>query len=320
MTQVAQPIRSPSYPSMSLGDAVEAVGKIHLNYRMSNVDRIAAAKLMGYSSLSGPANKALAALAQYGLVERAGKGEMRVTPRAAAILHPDAETERSECLRLAAFEPKLFQDLQTRYPDMVPPEDGIVTYLNRQGFNQTAIGPAVKAYLQTLHFLRESGVTKSGRDEPPTNLKVGDVEDAPEQPVFGGARVGDLIQWEVDGVLQLEQPLRVRLVQDDEQWIAVEGSETGIPMGEVIVQERAVAPPVEAPRFPLKPLMPAREEFAPATDGWKEERLIDDGGEEIFIRYRGEPTAERYTYIRDYLDFKLKRMTKADAKRSPMLD
>ena len=47
------------------------------------------------------------------------------------------------------------------------------------------------------------------------------------------------------------------------------------------------------------------------ADGWKEERLIDDGGEEIFIRYRGEPTAERYTYIRDYLDFKLARVKKA---------
>jgi len=42
-----------------------------------------------------------------------------------------------------------------------------------------------------------------------------------------------------------------------------------------------------------------------------EERLIDDGGEEVFICYRGEPTHERYTYIRDYLDFKLSRMKKS---------
>ena len=40
--------------------------------------------------------------------------------------------------------------------------------------------------------------------------------------------------------------------------------------------------------------------------------MIDDGGEEIFIRYRGDPTQERYTFIRDYLDFKLSRMKKFD--------
>ena len=111
MSDIAQPIRSPSYPSMSLADAVDAVKKIEHNYRTSRVDRVAAAKLMGYSSLSGPANKALAALAQYGLVERAGKGEMRVSSRATAILHPDNPSERMENLRLAAFEPSLFRDL-----------------------------------------------------------------------------------------------------------------------------------------------------------------------------------------------------------------
>jgi hypothetical protein len=31
-------------------------------------------------------------------------------------------------------------------------------------------------------------------------------------------------------------------------------------------------------------------------------------GEEIFVRYKGEPSKERYEFIRDYLDFKLKRM------------
>ena len=41
---------------------------------------------------------------------------------------------------------------------------------------------------------------------------------------------------------------------------------------------------------------------------WREERLLDENGEEIFVRYKGEPSKERYEFIRDYLDFKLKRM------------
>jgi hypothetical protein len=43
---------------------------------------------------------------------------------------------------------------------------------------------------------------------------------------------------------------------------------------------------------------------------WSEEILIDDGGEEIKIHYRGEPSLERYEFIRDYLAFKIGRLEK----------
>lgn len=163
-----KPVRSPSYPNASLSEAIAGVRKIEKLYRSAPVDREVAAKLIGYSSLSGPANKALAALAQYGLVERAGKGEMRVTSRAQAILHPNSDSEQHEHLRAAALEPQLYRELHERFPNMTPPESGVTTYLNRQGFNQTAVRPAAKAYLQTLLFLEESGASEShggGGDE-----------------------------------------------------------------------------------------------------------------------------------------------------------
>lgn len=164
MTQV-KPVRSPSYPSTSLGDAVDQVRKIEEKYRGGAVDREAAAKLIGYSSLSGPANKALAALAAYCLVERAGKGEMRVTSLAQDILYSDFAGERRACLRKAAFEPSLFRELQERWPNMAPPEDGVIMYLNRQGFNQSAVVPAARAYLDTLVFLEQSGASESYGEE-----------------------------------------------------------------------------------------------------------------------------------------------------------
>jgi hypothetical protein len=312
MTDAAQPIRSPSYPNMSLAEAIEAVRKIEHNYRSSKVDRVAGAKLIGYSGLSGPANQALAALAQYGLVERAGKGEMRVTPRALAILHPDNDAEKMESLRQAAFEPALFAELHERYPNMLPPEDGVVTYLNRKGFNQNAIRPAVKSYLQTLLFLKEVGASESRGPEQRKAAESGQSTDGPKGPNFGVASIGDLVQWEIDGVLQMERPMRVRLIDtiDGRQYVAVEGSETGIPMDQVIVQERAAASPPDRPRFAIEAPKPKVEQGTTLPEGWKEERLIDDGGEEILIRYRGEPSLERYTFIRDYLDFKLSRMKK----------
>jgi hypothetical protein len=41
---------------------------------------------------------------------------------------------------------------------------------------------------------------------------------------------------------------------------------------------------------------------------WNEERLIDADGELILIRFKGKPSQQRYEFIRDYLDFKIKHM------------
>jgi hypothetical protein len=178
MMTAPKPVRSPSYPSTALRDAIDQVRKIESLYRTGQVDREAAAKLIGYSSLSGPANKALAALAQFGLVERAGKGEMRVTPRAKAILYSDNQAERHDELRAAALEPQLFRDLQERWPNMIPPEDGVIMFLNRQGFNQSAVRPAARAYLDTLLFLKEEGANDShgGEQEDASESGSSDLE------------------------------------------------------------------------------------------------------------------------------------------------
>jgi len=50
--------------------------------------------------------------------------------------------------------------------------------------------------------------------------------------------------------MQFETPRRVRYVSPDKQWVAVEGSNTGIPMTETLVQnatEETPAPPVIPP-------------------------------------------------------------------------
>ena len=175
-------VRSPSYPVMSLADAIAAVHKIEGQYRSSKVDRELAAKLIGYSSLSGPANKALAALAQYGLVERAGKGEMRVTQRARAILHPDDPAEKRRELEAAALEPSLFREMKERWPDVMPPEEAVISYFNRRGFNPSAIRPAARAYLQTLLYLEEENDSESHGGESPAGADEGQ-NAKPDNPV-----------------------------------------------------------------------------------------------------------------------------------------
>jgi hypothetical protein len=304
---------SPGYPNMSLPKAISAARKMFEADRRNPIDRVTAAKHIGYSGQSGASDKALGSLAHYGLTEKTGKGELRVSQLAVDIIHPDPTKPGSESRALwqAGMNPQVFKDLRSRFPDHVS-EDSLRSYLVREGFNNVAIPSVVSAFFENFRFLEQyKDFESDGRE-----LKNGDDSDTSsegETSTFGGARVGDLIQWEINGALKLEAPMRVRLVTEDGLWVAVEGSETGIPMEQVIVHERAPAAPIEAPKFAIQTPIPKIDDVLASAEGWKEERLIDDGGEEIFIRYRGEPTGERYTYIRDYLDFKLSRMKKSEA-------
>ena len=71
-------------------------------------------------------------------------------------------------------------------------------------------------------------------------------------------------------------------------------------MEQVIVETKGQKPGGGAPILPI--------EDDKRKEDWHEERLLDDDGNEIFIRYEGEPSVGRYEFIRDYLNFKLGRL------------
>lgn len=298
-------VRSPSYPSTPLEETVSQVAKIEKLYRQSPVDRTVAAKLIGYSGLSGPASSALAALAAYGLVERAGKGELRVTSRARAILHPNNLEERRQSLLAAAFEPNLFQELRGRWPDMIPPEEGITTYLHRQGFNQTAIRPAMKAYRDTLLFLEREGVSESHGSESSQGIESGSEAGGSGAP-RDKAQTGDLVEVEIGGSLVFPAAVRVRAVSADGQWVFVEGSETGIEMDNVTVLERpAVSAEQKTP--PTLPLANVVSEPPRSPTGHRSETFDTDEGE-VRITWPSNLSAQSVADMTDWLELLMRRI------------
>ncbi|WP_339694139.1 hypothetical protein [Celeribacter baekdonensis] len=176
-------IKSPSYPSASLEDAITGVRAIEAEYRGTPVDREEAAKILGYSGLNGAANKALSALSGYGLVERAGKGMMRVTPLSQNILHGLTDAEKNEALREAANFPPLFQKIRDHFSGVdVPPVGGVENLLNRFGFNKNAVTPAAKAFLETARFVAELEESESDSTD-----EESDVEKPQNDPPAGSA-------------------------------------------------------------------------------------------------------------------------------------
>ena len=162
--------RSPQYPSLSLPQAIDMVAKLHKANRTSIITRETAAKDMGYAGLTGRSLTVIAAMAQFGLIEKAGKGDIKVTRRAVDILYALDEADRAEAIQEAAFAPNLFQQLHERFPEGVPSQNALRSYLIQQEFGDVAIGPAISAFLETIAFAEkanESGKTGDGGDDAP---------------------------------------------------------------------------------------------------------------------------------------------------------
>lgn len=243
--------RSPGYPNFSLRKAVQYAADIFEQDRRNLIDRDVVAKHMGYSGLSGAADKAIASMMHYGLLSRVGKGEVQVSQTAVDILHPDTPSQKKEALVRAAFSPKLFRELKGRFPEDKFSEESLRSYLMRENFMERAIPPVIKAYVDTCALLKQENAYESGGGQGGNQPDSEQPEDGPT--VYGGAAVGDLIQWVSEGALQFPKPLPVRAVSEDGQWVWVEDSETGLPMDSVVVEKKAsdLTPPIQPPRLPL---------------------------------------------------------------------
>lgn len=122
--------------------------------------------------------KVLSALLQFGLLEKAGTGDVKVTQCAVDILHGIEESDRNEATLEAAYAPQLFRDIHERFSDGIPSEGVIRSYLIQQDFVDVAINPAITAFMETYRAVEhirssaqhvekfnESGDARSGNHE-----------------------------------------------------------------------------------------------------------------------------------------------------------
>ena len=158
-------IRSPGYPGISLRKAIDIVDKLFSRVRNNTVDREAAVKDLGYYGLTGQSQKILSDLAHFNLVEKSGKGGIRVTDLAARILHPHNQKERAAALREAAYSPELFAQFKANWPDGHVSENALRAWLMRSGFSSVAIHPVIRSFMETYAFLQQESATES-YDEP----------------------------------------------------------------------------------------------------------------------------------------------------------
>ena len=170
-------VRSPNYPNLSLGPALEAMRPAFQNENRNKMSQSVLAKHLGYSSLNGRALGKIGAVRAYGLIDGSGD-ELRISDDAVkALMAPAGSSERTDALGRLANRPKLFQELTKEFPTMLSLDNLKYTLIKRQ-FTPDAAEKAAKSYLATMNLVggiqdeynppdEEGSDGQGGEDDPP---------------------------------------------------------------------------------------------------------------------------------------------------------
>lgn len=307
--------RSPSYPTVGLREAIDRVKKFYKADGKAGAPPELAAVHIGFATPHGQAYSVLSALKKFGLVAESG-GRIVPTQRAIEIINlPASDVRRERALKEAAMEPHIYKELieqhkETGWPQNDVLERELITYRN---FNPNSVAGFVQDLKDTLEF---SGLS---------DLSALDSEEEGESETDGSSewvrpRVGDLVQWESQGILKLPSPKRVAALSDDGSHAFLEGSMTGVPISELIIEERPAAP-AQAAQLPAAMMSESGKSArymlgAPAVAGSDFQRDVwnlEEGP--VTIQWPKLTAAESYESLFDWLET-LKRKLKREAKKA----
>lgn len=291
--------RSPSFPFIPLAGALKRLSEFEEYFKRHPAPAKHSGKAWGMKGWTSQAQQTLAALKSFGLIEYKGSGdnlEASVSEEGRTYLRAQQDSVKQEVLKRVALQPKNIAKYFALWgADRPPAEVCLDQLVLKGGFTESAAKLFLSVYDNTIAFAK-----LADSDKVSSSPEEGEEE---EVDLPTDVEVGDLVQREAGGVLSFPKPMRVRKIAEDQgvKWVFVDGLESAFLMSEAVLEAKgqgAPGVPLTPPRLPLEEL----------PSDWREERLLDEEGEEIFVRYKGEPSKERYEFIRDYLDFKIKRM------------
>ncbi|MCI0557696.1 MAG: hypothetical protein MN733_04320 [Nitrososphaera sp.] len=145
--------RSPSYPILSLEDAIAQIRVIYEERRLPGRPDVIL-KHLNLTAESGSANRILSALRQYELLEDRPGGVLHVSDAAFKIIAlSDGNPERAQAIRDAALKPVIVREVLKAYPDGLPFETNLHDFLvNDKAFNPDAVSFFSKVLPANLAF------------------------------------------------------------------------------------------------------------------------------------------------------------------------
>jgi len=248
--------RSPPYPSINLAKAIERAKQLHKVALDHAVGAAVLADAWDYTAKSSGLWATAAAMLQFGLLTDEGTGAKRkfqLTESAIRIVRDtDPESmKRQDAVRRAALLPMIHRELWDKFRTCDGVSDLVVqNYLTldrrdegKAEYSDASAGDVIRSYKDTISF---AGLFKNDTLPASSEVISGEPETDPssEMPPTPKAKIGDYVQWTSGGVDQFNPPRRVDEILDGGSHLRVFGSLTGVPMSEVHVVDRPVAPPI----------------------------------------------------------------------------
>jgi hypothetical protein len=151
-------VRSPSYPSIDLEEALQRTKVIWEKAKKFFVAATTANTYWGYEAYSSNGFSITAALKKFGLIEEEGNGtqrQIKLTEDAIALVFnpPLDSPEYREKLKEVALKPFIHSELWSRYDGDLPDDAVIERYLVlERGFNSIYVKPFIKQFKRTIEF------------------------------------------------------------------------------------------------------------------------------------------------------------------------
>jgi hypothetical protein len=141
--------RSPNYPAIGLGPAIDAVRAVWTKEQRTPVQAVVAAKHLGYGGLNGVARMKLSALKKYGLMEETPVG-WRISEHGLRLIHhAEGSEEFINAARGSAMRIELFRKLMPTHANAS--DDALRTYLLiREKFGEAGAKQFIEAFRNTL--------------------------------------------------------------------------------------------------------------------------------------------------------------------------
>jgi hypothetical protein len=221
--------RSPAFPFIGLKAAIERATEFYREEKRNAAPVSVAVKHWGYGEKSSAGNQTIAALKYFGLLRDKGSGSNRrvqLTDLGLRIVMDERaiSPERDALIKQAALKPKSYALLWGQWGTAMPSEENVRHYLRVDlKFGDSTVDSFIRGYKDTVAFAK---LSESDKVQP-----EGGVSEAPESAYV--PKIGDYVQWESQGALQFKEPKRVVALSTDGSHGFVEGSSTGLPVGQL---------------------------------------------------------------------------------------
>jgi hypothetical protein len=230
--------RSPAYPFVNLEVALKRAREFYDKEQRNAASLNVAVKHWNYVEKSSGGLQTAATLISFGLLKDEGTGakrKLQLTQLALRILldqRPES-AEKAALLKQLALTPKIHKQLWDKWGNATPSEAEMKHTLLvdwEPPFNEKSVDGFIKEYKDTIAFAK---LTESDRVSA-------DISEEDRDKGSGATyvpKVGDYVQWEQSGLLQLPEPKRVRGFSPDGKFALVDGSNTGLPVNELVPEQ-----------------------------------------------------------------------------------